>query len=162
MTAEVVSLSDAAARLRHPGNGGPPIDDPSLLGGPDDPTGLDNLRYLGRLDPRAWGTVTLGQSDGEPMRDWIAAWIGRPAIIDTDVAAGVARLAHMIEVSTFHGPGWPAAPRLLIRVALCGIGLYPPVDPELSSDTALDEWIALLLLIAGLTPGDYRILEHIQ
>jgi hypothetical protein len=140
-------------RIDPMGNGGPPLDDASLLGTPDDPTGIENLRFLGRLDPVRWGVVQLGRDDGEPLRAYIAGWLGEIAD-EPAVAAGIVRLAHFIEVMLFLGPAgsvWPGI-RAYMRVTLCGLGIYPPKDSEMPG-IALDEWCGTLLRAAQAASG---------
>jgi hypothetical protein len=92
-------------------NGGPALEElPSLLGNADSEIGLDNLRYLGRLDNEEWGPVRLGLNDGVPIRDYIAAWLGAAAE-EPAVMLGIERLANFVEVCGWHGKGWPHAPR---------------------------------------------------
>lgn len=142
----------SAGIVRAGSNGGPPLDDPSLLGAPNCPIGIENLRYLGRL---ALPAFTLGLRDGEPMRAYLAGWIGEAAQ-EPEVAAGIARLAHFIELT--EARMW-RCPREILRVALCGIGLYPRADcpPEMPEDEQIDAWVSLLMTMAVLAPGHYIV-----
>ena len=129
-------------------NGGPPLDDGSLIGSPTDEVGVENLRWFARLD--GWDGMAL-DAPGEALRKHVAAHLGAGAT-EPLVAEGVRRLARVIEVEARIGPRLEC-PRMVLRVALCGIGLVPVREPEMPGDELLDQWLTALLAAAQTAGG---------
>jgi hypothetical protein len=124
--------------------------------------------FIENREPEVAAALPVG-CDGKPRRDnsvvssktpnasgRFFAWLG-DAAKEPAVMLGIERLANFIEVSVWHGAGWSHAPRPLIRIALCSIGLYPEQNSEMPGDELLDAWIAALLSVACDRPHEYGI-----
>jgi len=111
------------------------------------------MRILAR-ENRHFGEPELDEA-GEALRRYVSEWIGEAAA-EPAVAAGIARLAHVIQ---FY-EGKPDRPRAIIRAALTDIGMVPAQGTSvgLETDEHLDGWCALLLLMADIGAG-YDILK---
>jgi hypothetical protein len=114
-----------------------------------------SLRLLAR-ETRKYGEPELSEA-GEALRQYIAGWIGEPAE-ERAIAAGVARLAHVIQF--FEGEA--QRPRPVIRATLRDIGLVSARGGwvGLSTDQDLDDWCTWLLLMADISGGHDSVLKR--